>query len=66
MRIFLWHMYIYGMVSFLFVISYSLTAPSGKAQEQLLLDALDDADIEPAHIDYLETHGTGTALGDPM
>lgn len=46
--------------------SNGLTAPNGNAQEDLLRDALRDAGLRPGDIDYLETHGTGTALGDPV
>ncbi|MGX7674325.1 beta-ketoacyl synthase N-terminal-like domain-containing protein [Plantactinospora sp. DSM 117369] len=46
--------------------SNGLTAPSGEAQERVVLRALADAGVEPQHIDYVETHGTGTALGDPI
>ena len=44
----------------------TVTTPSGKAQRAMLQEALDDAGIEPDQIDYVETHGTGTPLGDPI
>jgi len=43
-----------------------LTVPSPAAQASLLLNAYADAGIEPSEIDYLEAHGTGTAVGDPI
>ena len=46
--------------------SASLTAPNGLAQEQLLQDAHRDAGLAPHEVDYLEAHGTGTPLGDPI
>lgn len=42
------------------------TVPNGKAQEKLIRQALLNAHADPAHIDYLEAHGTGTSLGDPI
>lgn len=43
-----------------------LTVPSSRAQAALLREAYDLADIDPAEIDYIEAHGTGTAVGDPI
>jgi acyl transferase domain-containing protein/NADPH-dependent curcumin reductase CurA/NAD(P)-dependent dehydrogenase (short-subunit alcohol dehydrogenase family) len=44
----------------------SLTAPNGLAQQQVIRAALENARVDPADIGYVETHGTGTALGDPI
>ena len=46
--------------------SGGLTVPSGSAQREVLRAALHAAGVEPASITYVETHGTGTALGDPI
>ena len=46
--------------------SASLMAPNGRAQENVIRTTLLDADMEIDHVDYLEAHGTGTALGDPI
>eukprot|EP00966_Prymnesium_polylepis_P086219 1995917-Prymnesium_polylepis.1 len=46
--------------------SASLTAPSGQAQQSVLSAALMDGRLKPKVISHLETHGTGTALGDPI
>jgi amino acid adenylation domain-containing protein len=46
--------------------SNGLTAPSGPSQQAVIRGALDDAGITPDAISYLEAHGTGTALGDPI
>jgi len=43
-----------------------LTVPSGAAQEELLRHALADAGVAAHDIDFVETHGTGTPLGDPI
>ncbi|QDQ81024.1 hybrid non-ribosomal peptide synthetase/type I polyketide synthase [Paraburkholderia megapolitana] len=43
-----------------------LTVPSKSAQEQVIRTALQNAGLQPDDIDYVETHGTGTDLGDPI
>jgi len=43
-----------------------LTVPSSTAQAALLANAYKEASIEPWEIDYIEAHGTGTAVGDPI
>lgn len=42
------------------------TAPSVTGQAEAIAEALAFAEIEPDTIQYVETHGTGTALGDPI
>lgn len=44
----------------------SLTAPNSDSQAQLIIDAFNDSGIDPYCISYIETHGTGTKLGDPV
>ncbi|WSP77978.1 amino acid adenylation domain-containing protein [Streptomyces sp. NBC_01235] len=44
----------------------SLTAPNPDAQADLLVEAYRAADVAPETVGYIETHGTGTALGDPI
>jgi len=44
----------------------SLTAPNPKAQAALLQAAYEDAGFDPATVGYIEAHGTGTELGDPI
>ncbi|MFL9462648.1 MULTISPECIES: type I polyketide synthase [Scytonema] len=46
--------------------SSGLTVPNGLAQQKLILKALENAKVEPSQVSYVETHGTGTALGDPI
>lgn len=44
----------------------SLTAPNSEAQAALLVAAYEEAGIDPESITYMEAHGTGTELGDPV
>ncbi|NNJ84898.1 MAG: acyltransferase domain-containing protein, partial [Gammaproteobacteria bacterium] len=46
--------------------SSGFTAPNGLAQEKLLKQALENARVTPAEVGYIEAHGTGTSLGDPI
>jgi len=43
-----------------------LTAPSGPSQQVVIRQALADAGCDPHDVSFIETHGTGTALGDPI
>jgi acyl transferase domain-containing protein/tryptophanase/SAM-dependent methyltransferase len=44
----------------------TLTAPNSTAQAALLVEAYEKAHIDPATVGYIECHGTGTSLGDPI
>ncbi|MFL0802933.1 MAG: KR domain-containing protein [Agarilytica sp.] len=46
--------------------SQSLTAPNPVAQTDLLKKAFSSADVASSSIGYIEAHGTGTVLGDPI
>lgn len=43
-----------------------LTVPNGPAQQAVVRQALAASGLDPAAVGYVETHGTGTALGDPI
>ncbi len=46
--------------------SNGLTAPNGPSQVSVIREALANAGVEPGDVGYVETHGTGTSLGDPI
>ncbi|MEM7125059.1 MAG: SDR family NAD(P)-dependent oxidoreductase [Chloroflexota bacterium] len=47
-------------------LSSGLTVPNKRAQEKLLRHALANAKVTPDEVAYIEAHGTGTSLGDPI
>lgn len=42
------------------------TAPNPIAQQELIKEAIENAQVSPETISFIETHGTGTNLGDPI
>ncbi|GGM54574.1 hypothetical protein GCM10012275_27140 [Longimycelium tulufanense] len=44
----------------------SYAAPSVERQAAAVVEALGDAGVDPRTISYIEAHGTGTAVGDPV
>ncbi len=46
--------------------SSGLTVPNEQAQEDLIRQALKNGRVKPEQIHYIEAHGTGTSLGDPI
>ena len=44
---------------------YSMVAPSHEGQANCMILALQDANVGPGDIDYINTHGTSTVTGDP-
>lgn len=43
-----------------------ITVPNPKAQKELLIKAYSISKVNPREVGYIETHGTGTPLGDPI
>jgi acyl transferase domain-containing protein len=46
--------------------SNGLTAPNSRSQVAVLKNAYKQANVNPDTISYIEAHGTGTDLGDPI
>lgn len=46
--------------------SASFTSPNALAQREVIRQALNNARVSPEAVSYIEAHGTGTALGDPL
>ena len=42
------------------------TVPNGRAQQRVISEALARAGVAPADVDYLEAHGAGSTMGDPI
>lgn len=47
-------------------LSMGITAPNQRAQTEVIIKAWKDANVTPESISYIEAHGTGTRLGDPI
>lgn len=43
-----------------------LTVPNGISQQAVIAQALKNSQLDPKEVSYIEAHGTGTALGDPI
>ncbi|WGH74233.1 type I polyketide synthase [Tenacibaculum tangerinum] len=43
-----------------------MTAPNGKSQETVINNCLNVGEVDPEKVDYIEAHGPGTSLGDPI
>lgn len=62
--------HIYGVIKGCMINSggktHGYTVPNPKLQSQLVADTLKRANVDARDISYIEAHGTGTALGDPI
>jgi len=47
-------------------VSSGFTVPSVSAQKELLKTAYSNSGVDPSDVTYIEAHGTGTAVGDPI
>lgn len=43
-----------------------VTTPNPEAQQSVICDAIEKSGVSPENISYIETHGTGTLIGDPI
>ena len=43
-----------------------IAAPNGSAQQSVIREALTQARVAPNELTYIEAHGTGTSIGDPI
>ncbi|WP_188893095.1 non-ribosomal peptide synthetase, partial [Paenibacillus radicis (ex Gao et al. 2016)] len=46
--------------------SNGILAPNADAQTEVIISAWQTGNIEPEHVSYMECHGTGTIIGDPI
>ena len=46
--------------------SGGLTVPNGPSQQAVIRQAMKNGGVDPASVSYIEAHGTGTSLGDPI
>ncbi|MBF0224098.1 MAG: SDR family NAD(P)-dependent oxidoreductase [Desulfobacterales bacterium] len=61
---------IYGVIKGSFVNhggrTHGFTVPNPNAQAEVIIKALENANIDARTISFIEAHGTGTSLGDPV
>ncbi|MGG4502279.1 condensation domain-containing protein [Paenibacillus polymyxa] len=64
------HDYIYSVIKASAInqdgASNGLASPNARAQEEVIVEAWKRAGIDPSTISYIEAHGTGTKIGDPI
>ncbi|MDR7303664.1 type I polyketide synthase [Haloactinomyces albus] len=46
--------------------TFGLTVPGREGQEEVLREAYEQAGVDPGEVQYVELHGTGTRVGDPI